>query len=104
MKFSYMSISARWTFGLLIMAFLTLLTERIIMAREGGGHGLHVPHSWADWTILPAVILMLASILLTHHNLAFFLDTMRRVRQAIRSGQFAKFRQEYTEQLSSGLG
>jgi queuine tRNA-ribosyltransferase len=47
---------------------------------------------------------MLGSILLTHHNLAFFLDTMRRVRQAIRSGQFAKFRREYTEQLSSGLG
>ena len=47
---------------------------------------------------------MLAGILLTHHNLAFFLDTMRRVRQAIRSGQFAIFRQEYTEQLSSGLG
>ena len=46
---------------------------------------------------------MLASILLTHHNLAFFLDTMRRVRQAIRSGQFAKFRRDYTEQLSSGL-
>jgi queuine tRNA-ribosyltransferase len=47
---------------------------------------------------------MLASILLTHHNLAFFLDTMRGVRQAIRSGQFAKFRGVYTEQLSSGLG
>ena len=47
---------------------------------------------------------MLAGVLLTHHNLAFFLDTMRRVRQAIRSGQFAKFRREYTEQLSSGLG
>jgi queuine tRNA-ribosyltransferase len=47
---------------------------------------------------------MLASILLTHHNLAFFLDTMRGVRQAIRSGQFAKFRREFTEQLSSGLG
>ena len=47
---------------------------------------------------------MLASILLTHHNLAFFLDTMRRVRQAIRSGQYAKFRREYTEQLSSELG
>ena len=45
---------------------------------------------------------MLASILLTHHNLAFFLDTMRHVRQAIRSGQFAKFRREFTEQLSSG--
>jgi queuine tRNA-ribosyltransferase len=46
---------------------------------------------------------MLASILLTHHNLAFFLDTMRRVRQAIRSGQFAKFRREFTEQPNSGL-
>ena len=46
---------------------------------------------------------MLAGILLTHHNLAFFLDTMRHVRQAIRSGQFAKFRREFTEQLSSGL-
>src|SRR5437588_1726346 len=42
---------------------------------------------------------MLGGILLTHHNLAFFLDTMRRVRQAIRSGQFANFRREYTEQL-----
>ena len=47
---------------------------------------------------------MLGGILLTHHNLAFFLDTMRRVRQAIRSGQFAKFRREYTEHLSSGWG
>jgi len=46
---------------------------------------------------------MLASILLTHHNLAFFLDTMNRVRQAIRSDQFAHFRREYTEQLNSGL-
>ena len=46
---------------------------------------------------------MLASILLTHHNLAFFLDTMRRVRQAIRSCQFVKFRREFTEQISSGL-
>jgi queuine tRNA-ribosyltransferase len=46
---------------------------------------------------------MLASILLTHHNLAFFLDTMRGVRQAIRSDQFAKFRREYTEQLNSGF-
>jgi len=39
---------------------------------------------------------MLASMLLTHHNLAFFLDTMKRVRQAIRSDQFAKFRRDYT--------
>jgi queuine tRNA-ribosyltransferase len=46
---------------------------------------------------------MLASILLTHHNLVFFLDTMKRVRQAIRSDQFAKFRREYTDHLNSGL-
>jgi queuine tRNA-ribosyltransferase len=42
---------------------------------------------------------MLARILLTHHNLAFFLDTMRAVRQAIRSGVFSKFRRDFTERL-----
>jgi len=42
---------------------------------------------------------LLASILLTHHNLAFFLDTMRRVRQSIRSGDYTKFRREFTEGL-----
>ncbi len=46
---------------------------------------------------------MLASMLLTHHNLACFLDTMRAVRQAIRSGYFQKFRQEYIERLKSGV-
>jgi queuine tRNA-ribosyltransferase len=44
---------------------------------------------------------MLASILITHHNLAFFLDTMRGVRQSIRSGDFPKFRQEFTERLGA---
>jgi len=44
---------------------------------------------------------ILASILLTHHNLAFFLDTMRGVRQSIRSGDFPKFRREFTERLSA---
>jgi len=44
---------------------------------------------------------MLASILLTHHNLAFFLDTMRRLRQSIRSGYFTKFRREFTERLNA---
>jgi queuine tRNA-ribosyltransferase len=44
---------------------------------------------------------MLASILLTHHNLAFFLDTMRGVRQAIRSGDFPKFRREFTKRLDA---
>jgi queuine tRNA-ribosyltransferase len=46
---------------------------------------------------------MLASILLTHHNLAFFLDTMRSVRQAIRSGKFNEFRREFTEKINSGI-
>ena len=44
---------------------------------------------------------MLASILLTHHNLAFFLDTMRGVRQSIRSGDFPKFRRDFTERLGA---
>ncbi len=44
---------------------------------------------------------MLASILLTHHNLAFFLDTMRSVRQSIRSGDFPKFQREFTERLNA---
>ncbi|HKY27975.1 MAG TPA: tRNA guanosine(34) transglycosylase Tgt [Pyrinomonadaceae bacterium] len=44
---------------------------------------------------------MLAAILLTHHNLAFFLDTMRRVRQAIRSGGFDRFRREFTERIQT---
>ncbi|HEV2913699.1 MAG TPA: tRNA guanosine(34) transglycosylase Tgt [Pyrinomonadaceae bacterium] len=46
---------------------------------------------------------MLASILLTHHNLAFFLDTMRRVRQSIGSGDFTRFRREFIEQVGSGV-
>jgi queuine tRNA-ribosyltransferase len=46
---------------------------------------------------------MLGSILLTHHNLAFFLDTMRYVRQAIRSGDFTRFRREFLEGVNSGV-
>jgi queuine tRNA-ribosyltransferase len=46
---------------------------------------------------------MLAAVLLSHHNLAFFLDTMRRVRQAIRSGEFARFRREFLVSLGSGV-
>ncbi|HUQ33486.1 MAG TPA: tRNA guanosine(34) transglycosylase Tgt [Pyrinomonadaceae bacterium] len=46
---------------------------------------------------------LLASVLMTHHNLAFFLDTMRRVRQAIRSGDFTRFRREFLEGVNSGV-
>jgi queuine tRNA-ribosyltransferase len=44
---------------------------------------------------------MLASVLLTHHNLAFFLDTMRGVRQSIRSGDFPTFRSKFTGRLDA---
>jgi queuine tRNA-ribosyltransferase len=44
---------------------------------------------------------MLCAILLTHHNLAFYLDLMRRVRQSIRFGTFAQLRREFHEQISA---
>lgn len=34
---------------------------------------------------------LLAQVLNTTHNLAYYLDTMRRVRQAIKAGEFANF-------------
>jgi queuine tRNA-ribosyltransferase len=46
---------------------------------------------------------MQAATLLSHHNLASFLDTMRRVRQAIRSGEFTRFRREFLEGINSGV-
>ena len=45
---------------------------------------------------------MLASILLTHHNLAFFLDTMQKVRDSIKLGSFNRFRQDFLAKLSEG--
>jgi len=47
---------------------------------------------------------MLGAVLLSHHNLAFFLDTMRCVRQSIRSGEFTRFRREFLEGINSGVG
>ncbi|MGI8786543.1 MAG: tRNA guanosine(34) transglycosylase Tgt [Pyrinomonadaceae bacterium] len=43
---------------------------------------------------------MLAAILISHHNLAFFLETMRRVRQAISNGGFAEFRKSFLDKIS----
>jgi queuine tRNA-ribosyltransferase len=42
---------------------------------------------------------MNAAIMISHHNLAFFLDTMDRVRQSIKSGRFARFRSEFLSKL-----
>ena len=42
---------------------------------------------------------ILASVLCSYHNLAFYLDTMRKIRQAITLGEFAEFRAGFTEGL-----
>ncbi len=42
---------------------------------------------------------MLAATLISHHNLAFFLDLMRRIRQSIKSGNFSKFRLTFLEKI-----
>ncbi|MGI8884456.1 MAG: tRNA guanosine(34) transglycosylase Tgt [Pyrinomonadaceae bacterium] len=50
---------------------------------------------------------MLAAILISHHNLAFFLDTMRKVRDSIKLGKFSRFRKDFLEKMreneSSGV-
>ncbi len=42
---------------------------------------------------------MLAATLLSHHNLAFFLDLMRQIRQSIKSGSFSEFRRTFLEKI-----
>lgn len=42
---------------------------------------------------------MLAATLLSHHNLAFYLDTMQKVRQSIRLGSFATFKRDFLEKM-----
>jgi queuine tRNA-ribosyltransferase len=42
---------------------------------------------------------MLAAILISHHNLAFFLGTMRRVRDSIKLGNFSRFRKDFLANL-----
>jgi queuine tRNA-ribosyltransferase len=42
---------------------------------------------------------MLSAILISHHNLAFFLDTMQRIRQAIKLGEFGQFRTDFLSKI-----
>ncbi len=42
---------------------------------------------------------MLAAILISHHNLAFFLDLMRKVRDSIKLGRFSRFRKDFLEKM-----
>jgi queuine tRNA-ribosyltransferase len=47
---------------------------------------------------------MLAAVLISHHNLAFFLDTMRKVRQAIKFGEFNRFKNEFVGKMREENG
>lgn len=42
---------------------------------------------------------MTASIMISHHNVAFFVETMRRIREAILSSSFESFRKEFVGRL-----
>jgi queuine tRNA-ribosyltransferase len=44
---------------------------------------------------------MLAAILISHHNLAFFLETMRRVREAVKIGGFGNFRRDFLNKIKN---
>ncbi len=45
---------------------------------------------------------MLAAVLISHHNLAFFLDTMRKVRDSIKLGDFNRFREKFINGIRDG--
>lgn len=45
---------------------------------------------------------MLAAMLISHHNLAFFLDTMRKVRESIKLGHFKQFRKDFLTKIKEG--
>ena len=44
---------------------------------------------------------MNAAIMISHHNLAFFMNTMERVKEAIKSGTFQTFRKDFLAKLSN---
>jgi queuine tRNA-ribosyltransferase len=44
---------------------------------------------------------MLAAMLISHHNLAFFLDLMRKSREAIKQGNFAVFKRDFLAKLGN---
>ena len=47
---------------------------------------------------------ILASILNSHHNVAFFLDIMSKIRQAIAFGELAEFSSEFQSRIGMGVG
>lgn len=47
---------------------------------------------------------MNASILISHHNVAFFMETMRQTREAIKIGNFSEFRANFLAKISENDG
>lgn len=45
---------------------------------------------------------MLAATLISHHNVAFFLETMRKVRESIKIGGFGNFRADFINKIRKG--
>ena len=45
---------------------------------------------------------MLAATLTSHHNLAFYLDLMRRVRTEIKAGSLENFREDFLKRSQNG--
>jgi queuine tRNA-ribosyltransferase len=46
---------------------------------------------------------MNAAILISHHNVAFFMETMRRARAAILAGEFASFRTDFLNKIAENV-
>jgi Queuine/archaeosine tRNA-ribosyltransferase len=43
---------------------------------------------------------MNAAILVSHHNVAFFMNTMRQARDAITGGRFQQFHRDFLDKLT----
>jgi hypothetical protein len=73
MKFSYMSSSAKWTFGLLALAIVLLTAAMLVAARQAGPVGvMRLPRTPGQWLGFAAsmgfVLALVASIALTRHE------------------------------------
>ena len=75
MRFSYMSASAKWTFGLLALAII-LFTAAVLLVppQARPPAGMNFPHTTAQWVGYVAwmglVLAMLGSVALTGHEVA----------------------------------
>jgi hypothetical protein len=73
MTFSYMSSSARWTFGLLALAIVLFTAAMLVVAQQGRlAHGIDVPQTPGQWLgfagSMGFVLALFASMALTRHE------------------------------------